>query len=131
MTALSAIAQLQQRERARVGGDQPPCPCCGQPLPRTAENRLYRLDEKNGVLRAPLKVVTLSPMHARYIKALSRAYPNTIAAGDLLEVVYGAEARTDSVVGATICKLRKKLRHSGVTIKSQWGVGYRLAREGT
>lgn len=123
----SAIALIEQPAVRKIMTD----------LRDEYEVGLFRIREMSYDDRAAPEEWGLTKMEERLVRALAAiAYPTNSQL--MTEMYYDhPDGRVPKIIDVYICKVRKKLRPFGVTIKTRWAVGYyaegesrRILREG-
>lgn len=110
----------------RITHNAPACPCCGaavSPLDLI-------IDEPSGVIVYGGDTARLTGQQMLIFKALSNAYPRSLAKADLYAAIphldHKEGDRESKLVEVQIHHMRKKLDPMGLAIVTQWGVGYSL-----
>jgi DNA-binding response OmpR family regulator len=61
------------------------------------------------------------------LKALARRFGTTVHTDSLLSTVWGDDTDVDpKIVSVMICKMRQRLAHMPLEIKTAWGIGFSL-----
>lgn len=101
------------------------CPCCGQPMPP----REFVVDLNSNTVVIGDRRTTVAYRVAEVLFVLAEAWPETVDRERLITKVWGSYVDTGSkTVEATITGCRKALDPLGWTVRSTYGVGYRLVR---
>jgi DNA-binding response OmpR family regulator len=101
------------------------CPCCGQPMPL----RDIAVDLNSNRLMVGDKQVRLKTRLAEVLSVLIDGWPETVTRERISIRVWGLYLTpSEKTIETHIWSARKILRPFGWTVKSQYGVGYRLAR---
>ena len=104
------------------------CPTCGQD---------YHADEvcvdpDTGIVYYQDKSAQLTHTEAKLMEALVRAMPRLLDRDQLMGAMY--EGRIEDpdwkIVDVFICKVRKKLKGTGLDIHNVWSRGWQLVTEG-
>lgn len=101
------------------------CPCCGSDI-ENADRPIISLDTNK--LLAGAEVIKLSKREAEFMYALIGAMPMPLRRERIVANVFGAQELEDpeKSVHVYICKLRKKIKKAGLSIRTVWGTGYAL-----
>lgn len=104
------------------------CPLCGGPLP---DDGIY-VDFDGGMVVGRGHVAALTRSEFRMFEALWNTRPRMLNKEQLLAATsgYGDDDREIKLVDVFVCKLRRKLRGTGIVIDTVWGEGYRIVTRG-
>ncbi len=75
--------------------------------------------------------VHLTLNHARLLGALRARMGQTVTKNALMDALYfdrPDDAPESKIIDVFICKIRKKIAHTGYAIKTVWGQGYKLVK---
>lgn len=100
------------------------CPCCGgavSPLDLI-------LDEKTRTIVYAGQIARLTGKQFQFFRTLLDAFPRVLSRNDLVEALYSAEGDPpgSKLFDVMACKIRPKIEPLGLTITTQWGIGYRI-----
>jgi DNA-binding response OmpR family regulator len=99
------------------------CAECGRPLEKTVKDLIF---EGENVWYAGHRA-QLTFMQRKLLMALARRFGNTVHSDTLLSTVWGADADVDpKIIAVMICKMRQRLAHMPLEIKTAWGIGFSL-----
>lgn len=105
------------------------CPCCGSDVSGHIRP-LVSLDTNK--LMAGAEIIKLAPREAEFMSALVAAMPMPLRHERIISIVYGAQdlGAPEKSIQVYICKLRKKIKKTGLSIRTVWGTGYALEYAG-
>jgi DNA-binding winged helix-turn-helix (wHTH) protein len=99
------------------------CSECGRPLETPVKGLLF---EGEFVSYGGHKA-KLTFMQRKLLKALARRFGTTVHTDSLLSTVWGDDTDVDpKIVSVMICKMRQRLAHMPLEIKTAWGIGFSL-----
>jgi len=99
------------------------CPICGQDLPKN----LVSFDLGAGVIISKGKTIALTPKEAELFEILWRGKPRTVSKALIHENLYLMERDAkENIIDVFVCKLRKKLKGTGIRLLTDWGRGFHI-----
>lgn len=87
------------------------------------------VDIQNNQVHTPHGFVRLSPQETEMLYMLAQHYPNAVNHAKLMQGLWGWGDWPDTarkIEDVVVCRVRKKLRGSGLAIESIKGLGFRL-----
>lgn len=99
------------------------CPCCHQETP------LRGVLLASGTVTRAGKSADLTPHEAAILGALLKRTPEYVKTAKIINTLYGAEdgpENENNVLAVLTARMRKKILPLGLTIRSRYGLGYRL-----
>ena len=101
------------------------CPACGQELP-TLEKHGLSIHPASIVFRG--QEIPLTYFQLLLVELLFRSYPQVVSKDRIYTVIYGdyADPPEAKTLDVHLLHLRRRLKHSGIVIKSSWGRGWSL-----
>jgi|GEM_PF-4254257 len=104
------------------------CPSCGRPLP---SEKAVRLDPGARLVLHGGASFVLPPTEFEIVALLHRWAPRFVSIDRIIIHLYQDDEPdyADSALKVAICKLRKRLKGSGLSIETRYGCGYRLRCE--
>ncbi|WP_416355535.1 winged helix-turn-helix domain-containing protein [Aureimonas phyllosphaerae] len=86
------------------------------------------MDEKTRTIVYAGQVARLTGKQFQFFRVLLDAFPRVLSRDDLVEAIYanGDDAAGIKVFDVMACKIRPKIEPLGLTITTQWGIGYRI-----
>lgn len=101
-----------------------PCPTCGTALPST----IFAIDRDAGIVVSNGRFAHLAPQEFGIFITLYDAGGKLRSKEQLLRAIAPMVDREPEIkiVDVYVCKVRRKLRGTGVKIETVWGDGYRL-----
>jgi DNA-binding response OmpR family regulator len=109
-----------------------PCPCCGQPLPKSG---LYVDLDSNSFGTEAIGPISVEPMVAEILHILHLASPKALSYARIWNGVWGGYDQplaADNIIKVQVSKLRAVIRETGIpyVIETIWSKGYRLVPKG-
>jgi DNA-binding response OmpR family regulator len=109
-----------------------PCPCCGQPLPRSG---LFIDLDSNSFGTDTIGPIRVEPQMAEVLHILHAHSPKAVAHDRLVHGIYGGfdpPLAADNILKVQVSRLRRVLRETDTpyVIETMWGKGFRLVPKG-
>lgn len=101
------------------------CPTCGGKI---SADELIRFDAESNVIVGNGRAAVLTDTEMELMLVLKDAWPRVTSKDQILARMYSLkhEEPETKIVDVFVCKVRKKIKGLGVSIKTEWGSGLRL-----
>ncbi len=93
-------------------------------------NNMFDFEDEGRSLTIDGKKIYLTPVESKLLRFLINNYGRVCKREELLVAVWNEE-RSERIVDATVKNLRKKIRGSGIEIKTVMGLGYTIEKSKT